>query len=244
MSNEHTLIELFLQAGPVVKLVMLILLAASILSWTLIIQRGKVLKQALQAQKQFENVFWSGGNLTQLYQQQQHQSSQGLGAIFNAGFGEFLRLRKQRGQSSQHLLEGTQRKMRATQGKEMDKLERGLAILASIGSTAPYIGLFGTVWGIMNAFSALGQVEQATISMVAPGISEALIATAMGLFAAIPAVLAYNRYTDQVDRLYNQYEAFQDELTTILHRQLQAATQSTSQAPETTESANLEQGVA
>jgi len=226
VAAEHSLLSLFTQAGPIVKFIMLALLAASVVSWTFIIQRATFLKKARSDLKEFEQVFWSGTSLTHLYQTIQQAPANveknGLKAIFSAGFAEFLRLRKQSHIDAKSILEGAQRAMRAAQSKELEKLENHVSFLATVGSTAPYVGLFGTVWGIMNSFRALGQVQQATIAMVAPGIAEALIATAMGLFAAIPAVIAYNRYSDQIERLLNQYEYFQEEFSSILYRQAQA----------------------
>lgn len=169
---------------------------------------------------EFESQFWSGADLNQLYNNldRRKQSLNGLETIFYSGFNEFLRLR-QRGLHFDALMDGVQRSMRVAHARESDKLENQLSFLATVGSTSPYVGLFGTVWGIMTSFQALGHASQATISMVAPGISEALIATAMGLFAAIPAVIAYNRYATMVDRLSNHYHTFLEEFTSILHRQ-------------------------
>jgi biopolymer transport protein TolQ len=208
-------------ASLIVKLVMLLLLLASVVSWTLILQRASVLKQAKQSLYQFENQFWSGTDLQKLYQGLEHQpgGSTGIAYIFKAGFEEFMRLRKQAGISADAVMASVQRAMRIANARETDRLENHLAFLATVGSTSPYIGLFGTVWGIMNTFHALAGMQQATIAMVAPGISEALIATAMGLFAAIPAVIAYNRYSDHVERLLNQYDTFQEEFASILYRQ-------------------------
>lgn len=210
----------FADAGLVVKTVMLILLTASVVSWTFIIQRWTFLNKVRQACLTFESKFWSGKSMPQLLQEVQKDESHSLGIanIFQAGFTEFLRLRQQPGRPTPAIMEGVQRSMRIVRSKEIEQLETHLPFLASVGSISPYIGLFGTVWGIMTSFHALGSASQTTIAMVAPGISEALVATAMGLFAAIPAVLAYNRYAAQVDQLVQQYETFQDELTGILHR--------------------------
>jgi len=224
MEANQSLLVYFLNAGPVVKLVMLFLLAASIASWTLIFQRGSFLRKARRLSKQFEERFHANPELTQLYAQMSHQRySQGsLANIFNAAMQEYNRLLKQTGIQVEVLIESVQRAMGIIQNREMEKLETHLPFLASVGSTSPYIGLFGTVWGIMTSFQALGSVQQATIAMVAPGISEALIATAMGLFAAIPAVLAYNRYTNQVERLQNQLISFQETLANkLLHKAYQ-----------------------
>lgn len=220
MTNDATIWSFIANAGPVVKAVMLLLVSASIISWGIIFQRSFLLKKARTSMTAFEGQFWSGADLNQLYNglDRRKQELTGLESIFFAGFNEFLRLR-QRGIHFETLIEGVQRAMRVAHAREHDKLENQLAFLATVGSTSPYVGLFGTVWGIMTSFQALGHVTQATISMVAPGISEALIATAMGLFAAIPAVIAYNRYANIVERLSNQYHTFLEEFTSILHRQ-------------------------
>lgn len=201
------------------------LLAASFVSWTLIFQRGSMLRNARSSSQSFEERFWSGGDLNKLYQEAHLRSSDadGLQTIFYSGFKEFLRLIKQPNCDADDIMQGIQRAMRVAQAREMDRLSQHLSVLATIGSTSPYVGLFGTVWGIMTSFHALGMVQQATISMVAPGISEALVATAMGLFAAIPAVVAYNRFATDVERTSNQYETFQDELAAILFRQISKA---------------------
>ena len=215
----QSLFMYFTDAGAVVKTVMFILMAVSILSWTFIIQRYLFLKKADQALKEFEDKFWSGMDMNELYRELDHHP-EGLSSIFKSGFEEYLRSSEQQKVKQEHFIEGIERAMRIANSRELEKLEIHLPFLASVGSTSPYIGLFGTVWGIMTSFHALGSVQQATIAMVAPGISEALIATAMGLFAAIPAVLAYNRFSSIVDRIANQYDIFQDELSSILHRQV------------------------
>jgi biopolymer transport protein TolQ len=199
---------------------MVLLALASIASWTFIFQRYVFLKQAKNAYKKFENQFWSGVDLSKLYAEliRQKDRLNGLENIFYAGFKEYARLSQQT-MDVKSLLESCQRAMRIAQAREQEKLEQHLSFLATVGSTSPYVGLFGTVWGIMTSFQALGVVQQATISMVAPGISEALIATAMGLFAAIPAVIAYNRYTTEAEKLANHYETFQEEFQNILYRQ-------------------------
>lgn len=209
MTSDASVWSFIADAGPVVKAVMLLLACVSIISWGIIFQRATLLKRARLSLAQFENKFWSGVDLNELYNglNQQKRELTGLESLFFAGFKEFLRLR-QRGLHFDAVLEGTQRAMRVSHARECDKLENQLAFLATVGSTSPYVGLFGTVWGIMTSFQALGHASQLTISMVAPGISEALIATAMGLFAAIPAVIAYNRYANIVDRLSNQYHTF------------------------------------
>jgi biopolymer transport protein TolQ len=220
---DWTFLSYFINAGFMVKLVMLLLMGASILSWTYILQRGFYLKNLQKTTNAFESQFWSGGDLSKMYTDTLYRKTEatGLEAIFRAGFKEFLRLRKQAGVAPEALIESARRAMRVAQMHEQDKLEAHLPLLATVGSTSPYVGLFGTVWGIMISFRALASVQQATIAMVAPGIAEALIATAMGLFAAIPAVVAYNRYATEIGRLLNRYDAFQDEFTNILFRQAQ-----------------------
>lgn len=220
MTTDASIWSFIANAGPIVKMVMLLLFFASIASWGIIFQRSVLLRKARASLAEFETQFWSGADLNQLYNglDRRKQELTGLESIFYAGFNEFLRLR-QRGLHFDAVMDGLQRAMRVAHAREQDKLETQLAFLATVGSTSPYVGLFGTVWGIMTSFQALGHVSQATISMVAPGISEALIATAMGLFAAIPAVIAYNRYANIVDRLSNHYHTFLEEFTSILHRQ-------------------------
>jgi biopolymer transport protein TolQ len=200
---------------------MLLLLLASLYSWTLIIQKYRLLKSARADAQTFENRFWSGIDLLELYRQVSKRRDElgGLASLFEAGFGEYARLRKQEGLTGKDIVEGAQRSMRVVLSREIDRLEASLAFLATVGSTSPYVGLFGTVWGIMNSFRALGGAQHATLSMVAPGIAEALIATAMGLFAAIPAVIAYNRFANEVERLETRYETFNEEFSTLLQRQ-------------------------
>jgi biopolymer transport protein TolQ len=221
MSSDLSLLSLILHASFVVQLVLLILVLASVMSWTLIIDRGRVIKNARKAANAFEERFWSGGDLSALYKDlsTDEQGSSGLAAIFRAGFKDYVRLRKIEGSDMMAVLQGAERSMRVALSREMDRLDANLAFLATVGSTSPYVGLFGTVWGIMNSFHALGNVDQATLALVAPGISEALVATAIGLFAAIPAVIAYNRFSNQVERLNNRYEEFMEEFSTLLQRQ-------------------------
>jgi biopolymer transport protein TolQ len=220
---DSSFLTYFVNAGLVVKLVLLLLVIASITSWTYIVQRGFFLRDTRKETTDFETTFWSGGDLSKLYAgTSRHQADlQGIEAIFHAGFKEFLRLHKQPGTSAENVMENSRRAMRGAQIREQDKLEMHLPVLATVGSISPYVGLFGTVWGIMLSFRALATVQQATISMVAPGIAEALIATAMGLFAAIPAVIAYNRYSNEINRLLNRFDMFQDEFANILFRQAQ-----------------------
>lgn len=221
MPNDLSFINLILGASPLVQLVMATLILASIISWSMIIDRAKVLKDARQTADEFEGRFWAGGDLNDLFRavDQDSDNIKGMASIFHAGFREFARLRQSPDIDPMAVIEGAQRSMRVALSREMDSLDTHLSFLATVGSTSPYVGLFGTVWGIMNSFRALGNVKQATLSLVAPGIAEALIATAMGLFAAIPAVVAYNRYANDVERMNNRYQDFMDEFTTLLQRQ-------------------------
>ncbi|NJD06599.1 MAG: protein TolQ [Methylococcaceae bacterium] len=224
MSSELSIITLILEASAGVQIVMFILLMASVVSWAYIFSKYREIKQAEQTSEEFEERFWSGIDLADLYRQLVHEDYQteGMENIFLAGFKEFARLRQQPGITPDAVVEGAQRGMRISLSRELDKLDERLPFLATVGSTSPYIGLFGTVWGIMNSFRSLGAVKQATLAMVAPGISEALVATAMGLFAAIPAVMAYNRYSTNIGRLANRYETFTEEFLALLHRQAHA----------------------
>ena len=230
MTADISILDLFLQASLLVKLVMLTLLGMSIASWAMIIKRSKVLSQASKDAESFEDKFWSGTDLSQLYQKVKGRKDDitGTEEIFYAGFTEFARLRKSNANSPAYIMESTGRAMRVAVAREVDELETSLPFLATVGSISPYIGLFGTVWGIMHAFIALGEVKQATLSMVAPGIAEALIATAMGLFAAIPAVMAYNRLSNKVSKLEHTYATFSEEFHSILHRQAMAGRDSAS----------------
>jgi biopolymer transport protein TolQ len=218
MIGEHSIIDLLLQASLVVQLVMLLLIGASVASWAIILSKHKLLGSVRLAADRFETEFWSGGDLAALYKSLDGSSPTGMADIFVSGFREFSRLKTQLGLAGAQLLDGSRRAMKVAQMKETDRLEQNLSTLATIGSTSPYVGLFGTVWGILTAFQGLGNVQQATLATVAPAIAEALIATAMGLFAAIPAVIAYNRYADQVSRLELRYDTFMEELSTILQR--------------------------
>ena len=218
MTTDTSFISLILAASAVVKVVMLLLLAASVVSWAIILRKRNVLNAAMRNSIEFETSFWSGGDLTGIYREitGSGDAPADMAGIFEAGYREFRRLRQKTDILPERVLDGARRAMRAAQLRETDRLEESLATLATIGSTSPYIGLFGTVWGIMNSFRGLGNVQSATLAMVAPGIAEALIATAMGLFAAIPAVIAYNRYADQVARLELRYDTFAEEFSTIL----------------------------
>ncbi len=217
MIGEHSILDLLLQASLVVQLVMLLLIGASVASWAIILGKRRLLGEARLAADRFENQFWAGGELATLYKSLDGSSPTGMADIFVSGFREFSRLKSQ-GLVGAQLLDGARRAMKVAQLKETDRLEQNLSTLATVGSTSPYVGLFGTVWGILTAFQGLGHVQQATLATVAPGIAEALIATAMGLFAAIPAVIAYNRYADHVSRLELRYDTFMEELSTILQR--------------------------
>ena len=223
MQAEISFWGLFWEASFIVKLVMMTLLGLSIASWALIFQRRKVLSDAETNTKKFEDKFWSGVDLSRLYSEiTARQTVEGLEALFKDGFKEFARLKKNSVSSAQVYMDGTHRAMRVRLSREIEHLENHLTFLATVGSISPYIGLFGTVWGIMNAFLALGEVQQATLNMVAPGIAEALIATAMGLFAAIPSVLAYNSFARKVEKLEASYINFSEEFANILHRQVTA----------------------
>ena len=221
MSAELSIFDLFLQASLLVKSVMLLLLGFSIACWTMIFQRRKVLKHAKVQLSTFEEKFWSGADLGQLYKEVNARNKlNGVEHLFAAGFKEFIRLSKTNSQSPTMIVEGSQRAMRVALSREVDNLELHLPFMATVGSISPYIGLFGTVWGIMNSFIALGAVQQATLAMVAPGIAEALVATAMGLFAAIPAVMAFNRFSHSVEKLENGYGNFMEEFSSVLQRQI------------------------
>ncbi len=226
MAESMSLWALIGNASWVVLLVLLILVAASVVSWMMIIQRGVLLRNAQQAMIAFEDRFWSGMDLILLYkevQQNEHPDS-GLEHIFKAGFTEFTRLRNQGTAEPDAVMEGTQRAMRVAISREQERLEANLPFLASVGSTCPYLGLFGTVVGIMNSFRGLAVVQQPTLASVAPGIAEALLTTAVGLVAAIPAVVAYNRYASRVEALLSNYETFADEFSSILHRKVYSRT--------------------
>lgn len=213
--------HLISEASLLVQLVMLILVLASVISWAIIVQLGTYQRKAKNRYSEFEGHFWSGVDLTQLYRQGNGAAnSDGAENIFRAGFKEFSRLRQQGSADPDAIMEGTQRAMRIALSREEEKLEANLPFLASVASVSPYIGLFGTVWGIMNSFRGLASQHQATLASVAPGISEALVATAMGLFAAIPAVLAYNRFSARAEALVTSYQTFSEEFSSILHRQV------------------------
>ncbi len=219
MNNELSIVRLILDASPFVQVIMALLLLASVASWAVIIDKSRVLKRAAAAAQDFETSFWSGVDLNSLYREmaRSDETPQGMAGIFEAGFREFGKL-KQSSLSPEQIIEGSRRAMRVSHLREMDRLEHNLAFLATVSSTSPYVGLLGTVWGIMSSFQAIGGMQSATISVVAPYISEALFATAMGLIAAIPAGVAYNRYADKVGRLEVRYDTFMEELSAIFQR--------------------------
>ena len=215
------MLALILHASIPVQLVMLLLLFGSVASWVIIFRKKRLLDRAEREADRFEERFWSGAELSKLYAgaTERNRDVEGLEAIFEGGYREFNRIRQRRGVDGRMQLEGAQRAMRAAASRELDGLERNLEFLANVGSIAPYVGLFGTVWGIMVSFQGLANVKEATIATVAPGISEALVATAMGLFAAIPAVWAYNRFATRVERMSVRYDTFSEEFASILQRQ-------------------------
>jgi biopolymer transport protein TolQ len=217
-----SVITLITNASVLVQLVMAGLLIASMFSWYYIFLKVFMLKRAGRQADEFERRFWSGADLNDLYQRAlgSREDAGSQERIFESGFREFVKLHKQPGMDVAAIMDGTRRAMRATYQRELDHLESHLSFLASVGSVSPYVGLFGTVWGIMNAFRGLANVAQATLGHVAPGIAEALIATAMGLFAAIPAVVAYNRFAGDVNRLATRFESFMEEFSNILQRQV------------------------
>lgn len=223
--DKMSIWSLVVNASFVVQLVMLVLLLASFISWVMIFQRHFILRQAQIKLRLFEDRFWSGMDLSQLFREVNQEPDTDAGAenVFRAGIKEFTRLNQQSGVDPDAVMDGAQRSMRVALAREEEKLEMHLPFLATVGSTSPYVGLFGTVWGIMNSFRGLANVHQATLASVAPGISEALIATAIGLFAAIPAVIAYNRFSAKTETLMNSYETFADEFSGVLHRRVHAS---------------------
>ena len=224
LGQDLSLFHLVLHASLPVQIVMALLLGASLMSWWFIFIKMFALKRAIRVTDRFEREFWGGGDINAIYQRVagEREGAGEMERIFEAGFREFSKLRHQAGLSLNVIIDGTRRAMRATYQRELDGLESHLSFLATVGSVSPYVGLFGTVWGIMIAFMGLSSVAQATLAQVAPGIAEALIATAMGLFAAIPAVVGYNRYTHDIDRLANRMESFMEEFSNILQRQVTA----------------------
>ena len=220
---NDSLLTLIMNASIPVQLVMVLLLAASVLSWALMYVKRGYIRQSQSEAKTFEGRFWSGINLSDLFAQMSVRQDRrfGLEAIFENGFREFARARKANLDNSE-VVRSAHRAMKVSMSREIEMLENNLPFLATVGSVSPYVGLFGTVWGIMESFRALAGVQQATLAMVAPGISEALIATAMGLLAAIPAVVAYNKFTSEIDAMIVRYENFLEEFTGILQRQAQS----------------------
>ena len=222
VSQDLSIIELMLNASLVVKLVMLLLIVVSLMSWYWIFRKGFAIRDARIRTDQFERDFWSGGDLNAMYQSavnNRHETG-ALERIFEAGYREFTKLRGQPGMDTKAVVDGARRAMRACYQRELDDLDAHLSFLASVGSVSPYVGLLGTVWGIMHSFRGLANMTTATLSAVAPGIAEALIATAIGLFAAIPAVVAYNRFAHDVDRISVRFESFMEEFSNILQRQI------------------------
>jgi biopolymer transport protein TolQ len=219
MNQDLTIIGMVLNASPFVQFILALLFIASVASWAVIIDKQRVLKKAVQSAQEFEASFWSGVELSSLYREMARSDAtpQGMAGVFEAGFREFGKL-KQSSLSAEQIIEGSRRAMRVSRLREMDRLEHNLAFLATVSNTSPYVGLLGTVWGIMSAFQSLGGMQSATISVVAPYISEALVATAMGLVAAIPAGVFFNRYANQVGRLEVRYDTFMEELSSILER--------------------------
>lgn len=220
MNSDMSIMHLVLGASPIVQGVLVILVMASIFSWALILGKSRQLRRARRMAEDFEQDFWGSSDISGTYSKltMRRGTLDGMERIFEAGFSEFGRLRRKTS-NDEIIMDGSGRAMRIAVSREADIIENHLPFLATVGSISPYIGLFGTVWGIMNSFTALGNVQQATLAMVAPGIAEALIATAVGLFAAIPAVLFYNRFANEVDRLLNRYENFAEEFSTVLQRQ-------------------------
>ena len=221
MSGDLNIPALVLGASLPVKLVLILLIVFSFTSWVIIFRKKAMLDRAMRGADEFEERFWSGADLAGLFREVTAQGDRitGIESIFEAGFREFARLRQRRQMDARTMLEGAQRGMRVAETREIDRLEQNLEFLANVGSISPYVGLFGTVWGIMIAFQGLANVKEATIAMVAPGISEALIATAMGLLAAIPAVWAYNRYQNKLERVNTRFDTFVEEFSSILQRQ-------------------------
>jgi biopolymer transport protein TolQ len=220
MTADMSVVSLLLEASLPVQIVMLLLMIASLMSWSIIFTKRRLIRRTKDSSDEFEANFWSGGDLNTLYNSVTRESggSIGMASMFESGFREFNRVMQQGDVNPDKVVEECRRAMRVAQMREVDRLEQNLATLATIGSTSPYVGLFGTVWGIMNAFMGLANVQSATLAVVAPPIAEALIATAMGLFAAIPAVIAYNRYADKVVRLEYRYDGFTEEFSSILQR--------------------------
>lgn len=223
MNGGVNIFKLVAEASILVQFVMLALLVLSFLSWVIIIRKVGQLKAAMEEAENFEERFWSGADLAQLFREVSNRGAEngGMENVFESGFREFVRQRQRRVHDMRVVIEGSERAMRVAGTREIGRLERNLEFLANVGSISPYVGLFGTVIGIMGAFQGLGEMKDVTIAVVAPHISEALIATAMGLFAAIPAVWAYNRFANKVERVASRYEVFQEEFSSVLQRQIQ-----------------------
>jgi biopolymer transport protein TolQ len=230
MNNNLSIVQLLLHASWVVQVVVALLILGSITSWAVIFKKFHTLKNAVRLDDEFERNFWSGSSLNDLYAAANQNARTGgaMERIFANGMREYVKLRERRINDPSVLLDGARRAMRASFQRELDAIESNLAFLASVGSVSPYIGLFGTVWGIMHAFTGLASMEQVTLATVAPGIAEALVATAIGLFAAIPAVVAYNRYAHDIDRIANRLETFMEEFSNILQRSVGAGVSTTS----------------
>ena len=227
MTHDFSIVELMLNASWVVQAVVLMLITVSVISWAAIFRKVYALKQVNRLTETFERDFWSGANLNDLYESASRNAREGspMERIFASGMREFQKLRERRITQPDALLDGARRAMRASYQREVDALEVNLSFLGSVGSVSPYVGLFGTVWGIMHAFTGLASLTQVTLATVAPAIAEALVATAIGLFAAIPAVVAYNRFAHDIDRVANQLETFMEEFSNILHRNVGAVGQ-------------------
>ena len=221
VTQDLSIFHLIQNASVLVQLVMGLLLLVSLMSWWYIFLKMFAIRQAVQHSEEFEEAFWNNPDLNSLYRDISidREDVGSMGRIFAAGFAEYVKLKKRSGMENRAVMDGTRRAMLATYQREMDNLESHLSFLATVGSVSPYVGLFGTVWGIMNAFRSLSNVGQATLAHVAPGIAEALVATAMGLFAAIPAVVAYNRYSHNITRLSTRFESFMEEFSNVLQRQ-------------------------
>ena len=222
VSQDLSILHLILNASAVVQAIMLLLAGLSFMSWYYIFRKWFTVREARAQTEQFERDFWSGGDLNSLYQSavNNRHDTGSMERIFEAGFREFTKLRSQKNLDPKDIIDGARRAMRATYQREVDTIDAHLAYLASVGSVSPYVGLFGTVWGIMHAFTGLANVQQVSLATVAPGIAEALVATAIGLFAAIPAVVAYNRFSHDIDRLSIRFESFMEEFSNILQRQM------------------------
>ncbi|WP_424821512.1 protein TolQ [Salinisphaera sp.] len=225
VATDMSLVSLIMQSSTLVKAVLVILLLASIASWVVIFSKRRLMKNTVAEMEWFEDRFWSGGNVKDIYEEVHRHDDhpEGMPALFKAGYEELKRQRNQGDATSADIVPSVQRAMRVALSRELERLESGLAFLATVGSISPYVGLFGTVWGIMSAFIGLGNVQQASLSMVAPGIAEALIATAMGLFAAIPAVVAYNFFTNRLEFIENRFDTFMEEMAGIVERGVNAA---------------------